>query len=128
MDGRRIRLVIVLLLSVTFSISACRSTIRYTQTANPRVAVKHTGPPPHAPAHGYRHRHSDGVDLVYKSDIGVYIVVGHTHHYYCKDRFYRLDGGSWEVCSHLDGKWTPVSEKKLPKGLHKKHVCKKGKK
>ncbi len=91
------------------------------------MTEKHVGPPPHAPAHGYRHKHGDGVEMVYNSEIGVYVVVGHSEHYYYRDRYYRLNSGSWEVSLHIDGKWAPVSDKKIPPGLRKKNICKKSK-
>ncbi len=31
------------------------------------------GPPPHAPAHGYRHKHQHGHDMEYNSDAGAYV-------------------------------------------------------
>lgn len=127
MNRTKIWLILALMISVTISISACRSTVRYTQTANPEVEVKQTGPPPHAPAHGYRHKHSDGVELVYKSNIGVYVVVDYNDYYFHKDRYYRLNDGRWETSIQIDGKWSQVTDKHLPKGLKKNHQCKKKK-
>ena len=76
MTRTKLFLIVTLLISVGIAISACRGTVRYAQTGNPEIKEKHTGPPPHAPAHGYRHKHPDGVELVYKSNIGGYAVVG----------------------------------------------------
>lgn len=123
----KIYLISALLISVGIAISACKSTVRYTQTVNPEINEKHAGPPPHAPAHGYRHKHPDGVELVYKSNIGVYVAVGYTAHYFHKDKYYRLNNSSWEVSVNINKGWVPVSEKKLPPGLRKKHMCKKKK-
>ena len=81
------------------------------------------GPPPHAPAHGYRHK-QNGVELVYDSGRGVYVVVGLAHHFYSKGRYYRLSGAQWEVSVHTEGSWEVVSEESLPPGLRGK---KKGK-
>ncbi len=130
MIGSKIRIIMVImviLMLICITLSACRSTVRYSQTVNPKVTAKHTGPPPHAPAHGYRHKHRDGVEMVYDSGIGVYVVVGHSELYYYRDRYYRLNSGSWEVSAHVDGKWAPASDKKVPPGLRKKKICKKGK-
>ena len=127
MNRTTIALILTLVISVAIAVSGCRSTVRYTETSNPHVVVKQTGPPPHAPAHGYRHKHPDGVELVYKSNIGVYVVVGYSDHYFYKDRYYRLRNGSWEVSVHIDGNWKSTSEKKIPSGLQKKYVCKKKK-
>jgi hypothetical protein len=121
----RLPLIAVLLLSASITISACRSTVIHSRTVNPKITAKRTGPPPHAPAHGYRHKHRDGVELVYKSDIGVYVVVGYDGHYFHKDTYYRLRDDRWQVSVRIDGKWTPVSKKKIPPGLRKRHVCKK---
>jgi hypothetical protein len=120
-------LIIALLVSAGLAISGCHTMIRCNRTANPPVSEKHVGPPPHAPAHGYRHKNSDGVHLVYDSSIGVYVVVGHTDHYFCKEIYYRWHGASWQASSKIGKGWSPVSEKTIPPGLRKTHVCKKGK-
>ncbi|NIO28552.1 MAG: hypothetical protein GTO29_08365 [Candidatus Latescibacteria bacterium] len=119
MDKIKVGFFLILIASVGIAFSACRSSVRYTHTATPKYKAKHTGPPPHAPAHGYRHKHPDGVELVYQSSIGVYIVTGYSHHYFCKDRYYRLNKGYWQYSVHIKGPWKPVSEKKLPPGLRK---------
>ena len=86
----------------------------------PVVASQH-GPPPHAPAHGYRHKHHQhGVDLVFDSEYGVYAVVGRTGHYFYDDHFYRLLDGGWAVSVRLDGGWVGIESGKLPKGLTKR--------
>jgi len=77
------------------------------------------GPPPHAPAHGYRQKHQ-GVELVYDSGRGVYVVVGLPHHYYFKGHYYRLREIQWEVGVHAEGPWEFVSEGSLPPGLRAK--------
>ena len=77
------------------------------------------GPPPHAPAHGYRHKHQ-GVELVYDSGRGVYVVIGLPHHYYFKGHYYRLRETNWEVGVHVEGPWDFVSDELLPKGLRAK--------
>ncbi len=77
------------------------------------------GPPPHAPAHGYRHKHQ-GAELVYDSGRGVYIVVGLPHNYYFKGHYYRLRETNWEVGVHMDGPWEFVSDEALPRGLRAK--------
>ena len=118
-------LLVALLVSVGLAISACTTMIRYNQTVNPAVGEKHAGPPSHAPAHGYRHRHSDGVQLVYESSLGVYVVAGYTEHYFYKDKYYRWHKSSWQVSSNIGKGWAPASEKSIPPGLRKTHGCKK---
>lgn len=117
-------LVYSLLAALGIVFSACGGAVLHTHKTTPAVCGKHAGPPPHAPAHGYRHRHSDGVELVYRSSIGVYVAVGYSEHYFHKDRYYRLVDGSWQVSFRIDKGWTPVPEKKLPPGLRKKHKVK----
>ena len=74
------------------------------------------GPPPHAPAHGYRHKHH-GLELVFDSGPGVYVVIGFPHHYYHKGHYYWYHGPMWKMSTHMDGPWESVSEDKLPSGL-----------
>lgn len=85
------------------------------------------GPPPHAPAHGYRHKHGDGAHLRYDSGLGLYVVLGHRDHYFSDGLYFRYSGGQWELSASLSGGWKLASESKLPKSLrHQKHA--KGKK
>jgi hypothetical protein len=91
------------------------------------------GPPPWAPAHGYRrkyehaYQHRDStVDLVFDSGLGVYIVVGIPNYYYWNGTYVRLNGTSWSRAPYLDARWTPCSEDELPGNLRSKTV--KGKK
>jgi len=77
------------------------------------------GPPPHAPAHGYRHKY-EGVELVYDSGRGVYVVVDFPLHFYFDGRYYRCREPRWEVGVHIDGPWEPISEDLLPPGLRAK--------
>jgi hypothetical protein len=99
-----------------FIVLMTASCSRYTAHHTPTVSTGN-GPPAHAPAHGYRRKHMSGVELVFDSSIGVYVVVGHPGHYYDKGYFYRLEGGLWEMSLSLDGHWKIASEKSLPAGL-----------
>lgn len=78
------------------------------------------GPPPHAPAHGYRHKHIDGVELVYDSGRGVYVVVGLPDHYYCDGHFFRIRSAQWEMSLSTTHGWKPVYEDTIPPGLRSK--------
>jgi hypothetical protein len=90
-----------------------------------KVKGKPKGPPPHAPAHGYRHKyHEHGVELVYDSGRGVYVVVDLPNHFYFKGHYYRRRESRWEIGVHINGPWKVVAEKSLPRGLRSK---KKGK-
>ena len=74
------------------------------------------GPPPHAPAHGYRARH-ENCDLVYDSGIGVYTVVGHRGCYYRDSRYYRRSGNSWQISNTIRGPWRTTTISSVPNGL-----------
>ena len=62
------------------------------------------GPPPHAPAHGFRHKHR-GHDLVFDSALGVYVVVDLRDVWFLDDSYFRLSGERWEIGVGVDGPW-----------------------
>jgi hypothetical protein len=91
----------------------------------------HHGPPPHAPAHGhrrkqhdaYRHGHHGGdVEIVFDSDLGVYVVLDLSGIYYLDGRYLAIKGDRWYASTHLDGAWEPCDDRALPPGLRKKHA------
>ena len=85
----------------------------------PSVKHRHPGPPPHAPAHGYRHKHhSHGVDLIFDSGLGVYVVVDLDRVFFHQSHYYRLRDGGWSVSIRPDGGWGSVARRDLPAGLH----------
>ena len=92
---------------------------RYGVYHKPTVSKGH-GPPAHAPAHGYRRKHVAGMELVFDSGRGVYVVVGLSDHYYHDGYFYRLRGGLWEMSLKHDGNWKAASQNSLPMGLQVK--------
>lgn len=85
----------------------------------PIVVVKTPGPPPHAPAHGYRHKHSNGPVLVFDSRLGIYTVSGQKNLYYHKNHYYRWHKSAWQTGDKFDGKFKTIKVAKLPKGFHK---------
>jgi hypothetical protein len=90
--------------------------------APPGYARGH-GPPPHAPAHGYRHKHHhDAVDLVFDAGLGVYAVVGRPGYYWYIDHYLRWVSGEWRVSSRIDGVWVVVSSDRVPAKLVAKHA------
>ena len=95
--------------------------------ANGPVVVHKSGPPSHAPAHGYRHKHQTGVEIVFNSHLGVYIVAGKTDIYFHDGWFLRIRSGIWEVSASLDGQWKARSSDWVPPGLRSKHHAKKPK-
>ena len=78
--------------------------------------AKKGGPPPWAPAHGYRHKRH-GHDLVFDTKIGVYVIVDLPGHYFYHDRFYRRADGRWWVSAELASGWAVVTVYELPPGL-----------
>ena len=93
-----------------------------------KMVVVHKGPPPHAPAHGYRHKHGGGTDLVFDKGLGVYVVVGHKTTYHDGRRFYRLRGNIWQVSAKIGrGTWVSISTADIPHGLrlHHRHKARK---
>ncbi len=109
---------------MTAFLSGCLHAQHPSNKPQPAHAEKN-GPPPWAPAHGYRHKHPDGVELVFKSEIGVYVVVGHPGHYWDGQRYYRGSDGRWHVSVHLQGPWGSVAVDDVPPGLRAKHGKKK---
>lgn len=85
--------------------------------------VVESGPPPYAPANGYRHRHPhDHIVLVYNADLSVYAVSGYRNCYYSGGTYYRVDGGVWyRTVTISEPTWTVVSYNAIPPGLHKKY-------
>jgi hypothetical protein len=83
------------------------------------------GPPPYAPAHGHRWKHRDGdrdVELVFDSDLGVYVVIDVPNRYYWDGYYLRIEDGDWYASTRLEGRWEPRSSASLPPGLRKKHA------
>ncbi len=99
--------------------------VKQRHPATSRVRIHKAGPPPHAPAHGYRHKQHGGVEMVFDSGTGVYVVVGHANHYFHNGYYFRLVGGAWQISATLERGWAAVASKKVPKGLLKKHAKKK---
>lgn len=72
------------------------------------------GPPPHAPAHGYRAKHRQH-NMVYDSRVGAYVVSGYRDYYYLKDRYYRYRDGDWSFNDDIDGRnWDHIDYDQVP--------------
>jgi len=113
-------LLAVALICASMVLASCSSSRVRRTSSHKHEHVYVQGPPPHAPAHGYRHKYH-GVELVYDSDRGVYVVVELDNHFYFKGHFYRhRRGDQWEIGVHVNGPWEVVAEKSLPKGLRSK--------
>ena len=78
------------------------------------------GPPQHAPAHGYRHKHQDGVELEYDSGIDAYLVLEFPGIYFYNGLYCRFSPEEhWVVAAHYDGPWHIAAESDVPPKLKK---------
>ena len=123
MKSKTLFLCAVVLACAALMLVSC-STVGIRRRSRVRIG-RGNGPPPHAPAHGHRHKHAaNGVDLVYDSGRGVYVVVDLPDHYYYEGHFFRIRGAQWEVSLQVSGGWERVYEDSIPPGLRTKHKSK----
>ena len=100
---------------LTFTVSLLVSCGKIETKVDKKPGIGH-GPPPHAPAHGYRHKYQ-GVKLVYDSDSGVYVVINFPLYFYSKGNFYRLKAEQWQTSVNVRGPWKLTDREQLPPGL-----------
>jgi hypothetical protein len=75
------------------------------------------GPPPHAPAHGYRAKHHHH-DMIYDSRLGAYVVLGYDNYYYNDGWYFRYVDGFWQINVNLDDRdWRQADYYRVPEGL-----------
>lgn len=87
-----------------------------------RTHYHKSGPPPHAPAHGYRHKNHDGHQLEYNSKLGVYVVADLPEIYFGNNLYIRMSSdGRWQVSSTLDRGWRPANQREVPYQLRLHH-------
>jgi hypothetical protein len=126
------RVALIASLAVLAATLGCaKKTVVYQERDTDVVVVDgRGGPPPHAPAHGYRLKHAhDNVELVYDADIDVYIVTGFDCCYYSAGQYFRFEAKTWEWCASVNGPWKVVThDSDLPPGLRHKHGKGHGKK
>ena len=79
------------------------------------------GPPPWAPAHGYRRKHASGVDLIYDRVLGAYTVGDHPGCWFHDARFFCRRQDGWYSSAKIGGPWTGMRVKDLPPGLARHH-------
>ena len=111
-------------LVMVVSVAGCQGIVLVPVASEP-FAVRKSGPPSHAPAHGYRHKHRTGAEFRFDSHLGVYIVEGQTEIYFHDGWFVRIRSGIWQVSATLDGQWKARSSEWVPSGLRSKHHAKK---
>jgi hypothetical protein len=123
---------LIAFLFVAASITACNSVkrveISFLPAKHENMKSKRHGPPPHAPAHGYRHKHRHGTELVYDSSLGAYVVVNIIGVYYQNNLYMRLHDGHWEVSRKFNGPWRWARSREVPAKLKRIHVRKAPKK
>lgn len=75
-----------------------------------------SGPPPHAPAHGYRHKHRKH-DMSYDSGLGAYVILGKSEVYFDNGLYFRYRNGDWQASVNLGSGWYNADKKVVPKKL-----------
>ena len=76
------------------------------------------GPPPHAPAHGYRRKlQQDGVTLELDTGRNVYVVVELEDVFFFEKRYYRCEDARWLASVRPDGGWVAIAIGDVPAGL-----------
>ncbi len=113
-------------LVMVVTVAGCQGIVLVPVAGEP-IAVRKSGPPSHAPAHGHRHKHRSGAEFRFDSHLGVYIVEGKADIYFHDGWFVRIRSGIWEVSATLDGRWQARSAEWVPPGLRSKHHAKKPK-
>jgi hypothetical protein len=71
---------------------------------------------PAHPAHGYR-QVQGGIEMVYDSGMGLYIVTGYPNNFFYSGRYYRYREPNWEISVNINGPWRSESFQSLPRGL-----------
>jgi hypothetical protein len=118
-----------------FALVGCSRTVVYKQGQDPDVVVvekkrpvtidDRNGPPSHAPAHGYRRKHSgkDGsVILIYDRRLQVYVVESSPDCYYSAGQYFRKGDTGWQWSVELSGPWHSVEmSSDIPPGLRRNH-------
>ena len=105
------------------TLSGCSAISSVTVGRNGVGIHGHPGPPPHAPAHGHgKHArsHDAKYELVFDSDLGVYVVIDLPDHYYWNGTYLRIEDGHWYASAEIDRGWEPRSDDSLPPGLRMK--------
>lgn len=74
-------------------------------------------PPPWAPAHGYRYRNLDGLEIVYDAHHDLWEVLTIAGLYYLEGRYWRRVRDHWEWSDRHDGGWRGVRPGREPGAL-----------
>ncbi len=126
---KRLYLSVLVLICLSIMCLSCNEVLVFPGHDNGRK-IGHTKkigkcPPPHAPAHGHRRKFHNGVEVIYNSGYGAYVVVGHTDHYFFDGHYYRFYKNNWQVSVSINNpKWKSAKLEILPPGLKAKHKIK----
>ena len=118
------RVLIAVIVAAAGLSAACTRAVVYKESSpRPVIVQERSGPPPHAPAHGYLHKHpEDNVVLVYDTGLDVYIVSGYRDCYYSAGQYFRFVHGSWEWSVSISSGWKIVADyHDVPVSLCAKH-------
>ncbi len=111
----------------TLTLSGCAISNQHHPAKPKESHARAKGPPPWAPAHGYRHKHGD-VNLVFDSGLGVYVVFELPNRYFLRGRYYRRVDAGWQLSANLSGPWVVIASDRLPPGLRSRAGAGKSKK
>ena len=122
---KRFKYFFAFFLSFAFFSCAFQPIYRYDDDVKkkPKIVKKSKGhgPPPHAPAHGYRHKHQQGVELSYDAGLGVYVVIEIPGLYFNDGLYIRWSNtGYWEVGYYFEGPWRIAIGNEVPEKLDQK--------
>jgi hypothetical protein len=116
-------LISVLIVSLSLGMAGCVDRASVSYGDNKGDGYKQ-GPPPHAPAHGYRAKHGNH-DLRYDGGLGAYVVLGYDNHFYLDNAYFRYREGNWQISAQLDDGWKHVDDYRVPVGLRSSKQYKK---
>lgn len=108
-------------LLITLSLSGCYGggvLVIPADTHSHTTIITHNAPPPHAPAHGYRHRYYDH-ELKFDSGYGVYLVLNKPGLYFYNDHYIRFYNDSWQITNRLQDRWRPARQNDIPLKLER---------
>jgi len=111
------KLLLITLLSLTLIACVKTASVQYSDAA-PHYK---NAPPPHAPAHGYRHKHKKH-DMTFDTGLNVYVVLGLKDHYFDQGVYYRYRDGGWQVSASIGSHWEDTINRAVPKKLYKSKV------
>ncbi|NOX90913.1 MAG: hypothetical protein GXP18_00245 [Gammaproteobacteria bacterium] len=87
------------------------------------TVITHYEPPPHSPAHGYRHSYYNH-RLQFDTGFGAYVVIGNPGLYFYNNYYMRFYSGGWQISNRLGNPWLPAHQNNIPHQLRKLHTQK----